>query len=60
MSKLIRYGKNNILNLKADFFDQNDILREDLLRINSIYAAQPPRILCKICDAFLPSGGGDL
>jgi hypothetical protein len=58
MPKLTRYGKKNVIALKTAFFEQNDVLKEDLLRINAIYAAQPARERCKICDARLPSDGG--
>lgn len=58
MSKIIRYGKENILGLKSGFFDGNDSLRENLRRINAVYAAQPLRGRCKICDAILPEDGG--
>lgn len=47
-----------ILDLKSGFFDANDALRENLLRINSVYAAQPLRENCKICNNLLPVSGG--
>jgi len=53
---LIRFGKSaqDVLGFKKDFFDSNDKLRADLLRINQLYAAQPRRSRCKLCDKTLP------
>jgi len=53
---VIRFGKSaqDVLGFKKDFFDSNDRLRDDLLRINSLYAAQPRRTRCKLCDQTLP------
>lgn len=58
MPKLIRYGKQNVLGLKQAFFRQNDELLANQLRLNALYAAQPLRENCKLCDALLPAGGG--
>jgi len=55
MPKIVQYGKNNILNLKTIFLDDNDKLRKEVLQINSRYANQPIRTRCKICDEILPS-----
>lgn len=53
---MIRYGKSaqDILGFKQDFFESNDRLRDDLLKINRRYAEQPRRILCKLCTEKLP------
>lgn len=58
MTKMIRYGKQNVMGLKQAFFDQNDGLLANQLRINAIYARQPVRHRCKLCDSSLPEDGG--
>lgn len=52
---MIRYGKSSdsILSLKSSFLENNDALREQLLAIGRLYAAQPLRLRCKICLAGL-------
>lgn len=58
MTPLIRYGKKNVLGLKQSFFAQNRDLLANQLRINAIYAAQPLRRNCKLCDGPLSDTGG--
>ncbi|MCW5753059.1 MAG: class I SAM-dependent methyltransferase, partial [Alphaproteobacteria bacterium] len=52
---MIRYGKSSdsILSLKSSFLENNDALREQLLAIGRLYAAQPRRKRCKICHSEL-------
>ena len=54
---MIRFGKSaqDILGFKKDFFESNDRIRDDLLRINKLYAKQPRRFLCKLCTHKLPA-----
>lgn len=53
--KLVRYGKpsGDLLRHKVSFFEQNDMHREDSLRIAKLYAQQPRRTRCKCCDGSL-------
>jgi hypothetical protein len=46
-----RYGKPSapLLDLKQSFFQDNDMLRDELHRIAKIYGAQPRRTACKAC-----------
>jgi hypothetical protein len=52
---VIRFGKSaqDVLGFKQDFFTSNDCLRDNLLRINRLYEAQPRRTRCKLCDGDL-------
>jgi SAM-dependent methyltransferase len=52
-----KYSKSSgfYLNTKKDFFSENGKLLTEAERKNSLYASQPPRTKCKLCDSALPS-----
>jgi 2-polyprenyl-3-methyl-5-hydroxy-6-metoxy-1,4-benzoquinol methylase len=54
-ARLVRYGKpsEDLLRHKVSFFEQNDMHREETLRVFNLYAQQPRRVRCKCCDEFL-------
>ena len=56
---MIRYGKSSgpLLALKRSFFDDNDALLDERLRLAAVYTAQPKRAACKACDG--PLGAAD-
>lgn len=49
---LVKFGKSSdaLLNLKSDFFENNDQLKDYLTQIANHYRVQPARRLCKICS----------
>jgi len=51
----LRYSKSSgfYLETKREFFAGNDSLLEKAERLNALYARQPPRLRCKICDSLL-------
>jgi SAM-dependent methyltransferase len=53
---IIRYGKSlfDILNIKADFFFENQTHLNENNRIANIYKQQPLREDCKLCGTKLP------
>jgi SAM-dependent methyltransferase len=52
---LKKYSKpsSDILSQKQAFFSNNDALRAEMERINKVYAEQPRRTQCKMCEATL-------
>jgi len=56
METVRRYSKSSAfyLNMKRDFFGNNDALLEQAERQNTLYAAQPRRAHCKICEGAMP------
>ncbi len=52
---MLRFGKSvlDIIEIKKNYFTDNDRLRDEQLCINQLYAAQPQRRLCKLCAVFL-------
>jgi SAM-dependent methyltransferase len=52
----LKYSKASAfyLNAKKDFFTANDELLKKSLNQNKLYASQPNRISCKVCQAPLP------
>lgn len=53
--KLVRYGKpsGDLLKHKVSFFEQNDMHREESVRVAKLYTQQPRRTRCKCCDGSL-------
>jgi SAM-dependent methyltransferase len=53
---ILKYSKssNFYLQTKKDFFSENDSLLSESKKQNQLYASQPSRITCKICDNELP------
>ncbi len=47
----ISKNSSDILNLKKDFFKNNKLYLKKALKLNKLYAQQPKRILCKICNS---------
>lgn len=54
---LRKYSKSSdfYLNIKKDYFSENDALLNRASRQNALYAAQPRRTLCKLCRQRLPA-----
>lgn len=54
----IRYSKSSsfYLSSKKDFFANNQELLERSREQNNLYASQPRREFCKVCEARLPDG----
>jgi SAM-dependent methyltransferase len=52
-----RYSKSSAFyqNTKKSFFSDNDALLERVCRQNALYASQPARTACKLCQACLPA-----
>ncbi|GAP72148.1 hypothetical protein SAMD00024442_25_37 [Candidatus Symbiothrix dinenymphae] len=55
--KIIRYGKSmfDVLSIKSDFFNENEVHLNEMRRIAAIYKQQPARTQCKICGTKLPT-----
>jgi hypothetical protein len=53
---LQRYGKSSegILNVRQNFFDENDASLQRVKSQAAIYIAQPRRLRCKLCNEPLP------
>ncbi len=51
MKKIVKFSKSygNILNIKNDFYNNNDSNLKNSLKINNIYKKQPVRKYCKNC-----------
>jgi SAM-dependent methyltransferase len=51
-----KYSKSSAfyLSTKKDFFSDNDVLLERASRHNELYASQPARTHCKLCNSRLP------
>jgi len=52
-----KYSKSSsfYLNTKSDFFTKNDVLLKTDQKQKLIYASQPKRLKCKICELALPN-----
>lgn len=57
-----RYGKSSseLCSIKSSFFDDNDALLKQSLELNKVYASQPERLSCKVCESDLQSTPIDL
>ena len=55
--KKIKFSKsyNNIINIKSDFYNENEKNLKNTLKINSIYSKQIKRKNCKNCNTILKS-----
>jgi SAM-dependent methyltransferase len=53
----LKYSKSSTfyLSTKKDFFTENQVLLEKSIKHNLLYASQPKRELCKVCESPLPS-----
>jgi len=55
-TKILKYSKSSsfYLNIKKNFYLDNDELLQGCIKVNKSYAATPKRKFCKICKIFLP------
>ena len=53
---ILKYSKSSdfYLQTKKDFFSENDSLLLESVKQNQLYASQPKRESCKICENTLP------
>ena len=53
MNKVLKFSKSygNILKIKKDFYDNNEIHLKNAIKINSEYKKQPLRQSCKNCGS---------
>ena len=52
MKKIFKYGKSSqeLISIKEEFFNNNEILSKLNEGINKIYSNQPERLKCKNCN----------